>query len=160
MEIIKIKVHSFVDVITNSSTTIYSYYSGCIKPIKEMIDSFIKLTGSDLKADDMFYFGVFCDIYKYTEYEGDKGIDTNLEKMRTLNYLEADKFINDLILDIITGKIEQPKWMSYAEDSTNEYDYEPENFLYIVPKDEKYAELAKQIEKVITSPSHEAFRDG
>ena len=37
----KNKVHSYVDVITNSSTTIYSYYDGCIEPAKEMINAFL-----------------------------------------------------------------------------------------------------------------------
>lgn len=66
---IKLNFHSCVDVITNSSTVIFTYSDGSDTVAKEMINELLKLMNSDLTADDMFYFGVFCDDEKYTEYE-------------------------------------------------------------------------------------------
>jgi len=49
-----LKVHSFVDVITNSSTEMYIDYSGSIEPCKKMINEMFKACGSDKTCDDVF----------------------------------------------------------------------------------------------------------
>ncbi len=59
MSTLKISFHSFVDVITNSSTVIYV---GCgdntIKLAKELITSLLKVAGLNKTADDFFEFTV------------------------------------------------------------------------------------------------------
>lgn len=56
---IRIKIHSEVDVITNSSTTIYTQVrKGSIDTIKELVNTLLKMGGSELTADDMFTFEV------------------------------------------------------------------------------------------------------
>jgi len=50
-----IPMHSFVDLITNSSTEIYIEASDkTIESIKALVDNILKLGGSDLKCDDLF----------------------------------------------------------------------------------------------------------
>lgn len=55
MRKITLKVHSFIDIITNSSTEIYVQASEhTIKNIKNMVNSILALGGSTLKSDDLF----------------------------------------------------------------------------------------------------------
>lgn len=51
----KINVHSFIDVITNSSTEIYMWADeGSVKTVKGIIDTILKAAKSDKTADDLF----------------------------------------------------------------------------------------------------------
>jgi hypothetical protein len=50
----KVLVHSFVDLITNSSTEMYIDYSGSIEPCKEMIDGIFKAFGIEKTCDEVF----------------------------------------------------------------------------------------------------------
>lgn len=55
MEQIKIPIHSFIDVITNSSTEIYiSNSSKTKKMIKQLINNVLNIAGSDKTVDDLF----------------------------------------------------------------------------------------------------------
>lgn len=59
---LKFKIHSVVDVITNSSTIIYTYQDDSIQPAKELIDEMLRLFGvTDKTADDIFKFSVKSD---------------------------------------------------------------------------------------------------
>lgn len=58
-----IPIHSFVDLITNSSSEIYVYASdGTVKAVKELINNLLTGVGSDKTADDLFTFDVGIDI--------------------------------------------------------------------------------------------------
>ncbi len=62
MKQIKIPVHSFIDVITNSSTEIYmKTHDGSVKYLKEFINTLMIAAESDKKADDLFDFDVQLD---------------------------------------------------------------------------------------------------
>jgi hypothetical protein len=126
---IKLKIHSIVDVITNSSTVIYTYQNST-KQAKELVAEMLKLAGIDKTPDDVFYYGVFNDEYRY-EDDLPEGVD-------------FDSFVRDAI----SGEIENPEWL----DSDDEWG---STYLYLVPKDEKYSELANKIEKLVCSVSAE-----
>lgn len=50
-----LRIHSFVDIITNSSSEIFVQASDrTIKSVKQLVDSLLSLGGSTLKADDLF----------------------------------------------------------------------------------------------------------
>ena len=49
-----LNIHSFIDVITNSSTEIFIDYSRSIKPCKEMINEMLKTFGVEQTCDDIF----------------------------------------------------------------------------------------------------------
>jgi len=54
-----IPIHSVIDVITNSSTEIFTNASkNAPKVFKELIDSILKIAGSDKTSDDLFEFTV------------------------------------------------------------------------------------------------------
>lgn len=55
MKPIIFKPHSIVDVITNSSTTVYvMFHTGAIKYTYELINEVLKVAGSAKKAEDLF----------------------------------------------------------------------------------------------------------
>lgn len=64
MKSININIHSFVDLITNSSSVVYVMASeSTITAIKDVVNSVLKLSHSDLTADQLFNFEL------YKEYE-------------------------------------------------------------------------------------------
>lgn len=69
---ITIPIHSFIDVITNSSTEIYiCTHNKTIEYAKEIIDSILACAGSELKADNLFDFFIEQKCMDCCEY-GDK----------------------------------------------------------------------------------------
>lgn len=160
--LIKFNVHSVVDVITNSSTTIYSYYDGCIGPAKEMIEAFAKAFGSDLKADDMFFIGVFADDnYIYTE-GGDRGIwedgeDDDPFKDISDNYYE---FVDDIIEKVLKGEMDKPQWMLDCEGHEDWNGLTPSTALHIIPKSPEFEAIGKAMMSFLNSTDEEACQDG
>jgi len=54
MKTFKLSVHSVIDLITNSSTEIFVDFSNSIKPVKELVNEFLKVQESDKTCDDIF----------------------------------------------------------------------------------------------------------
>ncbi len=55
MRTITLKVHSFIDIITNSSTEIFIQATDkTIRNIKQLIDTILIIGGSNMKCDDIF----------------------------------------------------------------------------------------------------------
>jgi hypothetical protein len=171
MKQIKLKMHSLVDVITNSSTVIYTYQDGCEKPAKELINEMLKLTGETTKtAEDLFYFGVFLDDdSRYLEYACDHGIegvpypDYTWDDPKRKEYEAAnDKWVTDIQTSILKGEIERPDWFNRASEAPD-YGWEPDTVLWIEPKegtDAKYAEFIQKISTLLNSVSADGGRDG
>jgi hypothetical protein len=89
MNLIKIKFHSVVDVITNSSTVIYTYQDSVIQA-KELVQELLELTGKTyLKPDNIFYYGVFCGKDTYLDRrdhdEDDEFFDPDKSKKESAN---------------------------------------------------------------------------
>ena len=57
MKTISINFHSFVDIITNSSTVIYTYV-GNVDAVKEFINEILAGVDADVTADDLYEFKV------------------------------------------------------------------------------------------------------
>ena len=69
----KIKLHSVTDLITNSSTVIFTYSDGCVKPLKEMFNEILKTFGIEKTFDEMFDTVVLMDeVYHYEDYFSEK----------------------------------------------------------------------------------------
>ena len=70
METFKVKVHSVIDLITNSSTEIFVDYSGSIDHIKELVNYILQLHGHmQLTCDDVFEMKIVSQ-YEDEDYEG------------------------------------------------------------------------------------------
>jgi len=62
MEKLVLHIHSFSDVITNSSSEIFvNSNRDTIKTVKKLINYFLEKGGSDKKADDLFVFKIVDD---------------------------------------------------------------------------------------------------
>ena len=161
MKVIKIKLHSIVDLITNSSTTIFTYSQGSLGEVKSLINEMLKVFEIPNKtADDLFYFGVFADDYS-SAGDRDDDDEENGYPYSNADYEEEERLINDDIMKILKGEMEKPKWMIDYEETEDRYNYfTPETSLHILPKDEKYSELANKLLSYLNSQHHEACQDG
>lgn len=161
---IKFKYHSLVDVITNSSTTIYTNSDGCVGPAKELIQEFLDTMNIDKKVDDIFYFDSFMDKDYYLddldELDEDE-IDKYAKELIDLGWKKSGEKFEELLKKIASKEIDRPEWMIGLETRRSE-DYESgyDSELYIFPKEEKYEKLAKALEKFLYSTDHEAMYNG
>lgn len=75
-----IKVHSFIDLITNSSSSVFVQATDkTVQSVKEIIDNILTLGGSELKCDDLFEVsidkqGLYDNYYQDQRDEGEEVI--------------------------------------------------------------------------------------
>lgn len=135
MEPIIINYHSFVDLITNSSTEIYiSCHTKTIEYLKEFIDSLLKTAGSDKKAVDLFDFKVM----KKVDFDGLDESDYSPKEWKKLEK-EASKSWGEVDKECVT-----------KEDFESENDDYEDHNLIIIPKDknQETIDLVAQITKI------------
>ncbi len=157
-----IKLHSVTDLITNSSTTIYTYSENSENALKLMVNEIFRIFDINKTCDDVFDTVVMYrdfDQYYYSTEGGDK--DLLPEDLKNLeNPYDA---ITEICHKVEKGEIPKPEWMNKIEEYNDENqcdNYSPSTRLYLIPKDDKSRELAKLIENFLYSTSHEACRDG
>lgn len=159
MKILKFKIHSIVNIITNSSTVIYTYQNS-IDEAKSLVEAILNLMGEiDLKPEDVFYYETFCENYIYLERM--ESLD-KIERAPKIpdwgddNYKEDEKKMNKWFISlknsILMGEIEKPDWMYSIE--SEDYDCQPEIYLNLLPKKKKYEKLAEAMSTFLNSPSH------
>lgn len=137
MMIFKIKLHSVVDLITNSSTVIFTYSEGSLQAVKDLVNEMLKVFERKETFDDIFYAQILPD--EYSEYN------------------ELPENYGDLEIQYIKGEIEKQDWMVNAEGCGY---YSGDTSLHLIPKDEKYSQLANKLLQYLYSTDHEATRDG
>lgn len=162
MKLVKVNFHSAVDVITNSSTTIFTYSGGCDEKAKELIDEFLKVLGSDKKSEDMFWMGIFLDDFDpfFDDLEEPELLSPELKKVYNMGYSEQREWAEEQVQKILKGEIEEPDWMKEAEDRENYDGFTGETTFYILAKEEKYNDLAERISDFLYSTGHEAIYNG
>lgn len=163
LKIYKVNLHSAVDLITNSSTTIYTFSDGCIGPVKELVNEMLHVMNSTETFDDIFYAGVFFDdsgdyVDKYEDYDEEYDNENNLisfpdESER--NGLTQYEYIDKIIDLVLQDKIPKPNWMLEAEKNADKYDNYTNTTLYLKPKSEIYQPLADKLIKFLYSTDHE-----
>ena len=148
----KIKLHSTIDLITNSSTEIFINSDASQTALDEMVDEFLKQLDSPLRCKDIFHMVVLSDsleIYQdYLDRQDSDFLEKQNQKEGKNNYLplnpeDFDKFIDG----IISGKNEKPDWFIEAENKQKNTG----TTLYISPKKKKYTKLANLIHKFLYS---------
>jgi hypothetical protein len=80
MKTFKIKLHSFVDVITNSSTEIFVRSEKCIQPAKEMFAELLKLIGENKSVDEIFDIKIDFEDPDDHDYKYDEVNENDLEE--------------------------------------------------------------------------------
>lgn len=153
-----IQVHSATDLITNSSTIIYTYSKSSIPVCKELIDEILRLLGEEKKCDDVFVLSTLAEDYTYQEFLDDDDEDHPKKRGQPKSSSEVD--IPKLMDDIMHGLIKKPKWMKDAEEKENYMGLPPSTNLCIVAKDPKYETLAELVVKFLGSADQEAVREG
>jgi hypothetical protein len=170
---IKIHFHSITDIITNSSTTLFTYSDASPQACEEMIDEIFKTFGIDKKCSDVFRLTVLAeDAYIYDEWkdrheedddddldededEDDEEFDDEIEEEEEEEE-EEEGDVDKLMQDIIQGRSEKPSWMTEAEQEEDGDGYAPNTTLYIVAKSPEFEKLAELIVNFLYSTRHTA----
>lgn len=150
-KMIIMKIHSIVDVITNSSTVIYTYQEDSIEPAKELVNEMLKLSGiTDKTADDIFLFNVLYGLdILYDLYHNN--IDPE--------YKDCYDKIYPYIINCIQNN-DIPNWMYPNYSNYTGYDLPRSTELYITAKEPKYQYLADKLLIFLNSPNMESRYDG
>lgn len=149
---IKIPFHSATDLITNSSTVIFTYSENSEAALKEMINELFETFGIDKKCEDVFDTIVLADEYQYTEtaLEADllpEGITSE----------DAERIYEE----VLSGKIPKPDWFKKIEEQESSWNYFlPSTYLHLIPKKPEYEKLASLVHKFLYSTNHEGTYDG
>ena len=79
---IRIPIHSFVDLITNSSSEIFvSADESTVKAVKKLIDNILKASGSDKTVDDLFEIGIGYEVTDTKTYDNKFVTKAEFEKI-------------------------------------------------------------------------------
>lgn len=144
------KIHSIVDVITNSSTVIYTYQEDSIEPAKELVNEMLKLSGiTDKIADDIFCFNVLYNLEVLHDLYHD-----NIDPEYNDNYDKIDSYITNCIQN---NNI--PNWMIPNDSNYSGYDLPRSTELYITVKEPQYQNLADKLLIFLNSPNMESRYD-
>ena len=143
----KLFIHSFSDVITNSSESIYVSATGkSIDLVKELINYFLQKAGSDKKADDLFTFELELD-EAYVER-----ILENMDDDQLVNLVDKD-FINLHGKDLQEKQAEEVRRLvkegKIDADNYNTDFSRREDYLTIIPKDgSKEFDIASKLRSI------------
>jgi hypothetical protein len=168
---LRIPLHSMTDLITNSSTVIYTYSDSSKDAMIDMVNEFLLVLGVDKKCKDMFVVEVELendDTYRTyiddelwdSDIETLEGLDCTLEEWSNFKWEKQEEKINELLLNIRSGKVDKPQWMKDAECQENGNGYRPSTTLVITPKSDEYNKLADLIHKFLYSTENESCSDG
>lgn len=152
-----LNIHSIVDVITNSSTVIYTYQNNK-KEATELLQEILNLIGDDHEVEDLFYIGTFYESSTYSDYLSHS--QNEYPKNYPNNYKEQYKYIENIIESVLKGEIIEPEWMKEIENCKDFNDCTRSTRLIIIPKDEKYYALANKMIKFLNSIESDADYDG
>jgi hypothetical protein len=143
----QIKLHSITDLITNSSTTIYTYSEGSVNPCKELINEILKLVGEDKTCDDIFELSIVKDNDQLLDRMSSELEDLLNEKEYAAlkiptkgGWQAINKRYKEIIEDIQSGKVPEPEWLEELSE-----DIQGDTTLNIKVKDAKYETLAKLV---------------
>lgn len=153
MDRIPIKVHSQIDLITNSSTEIFVKSKDAVNPAKELLAELLKVQGINKPVDELFnvYFKYdeenIKDFIKYDLEWEDKELyeKLRLDEEGEKDYNKRTQIIADYANGIMNGTIEIPSWID---------SYHIQTYLIVEAKDEKYSKFAELLIKLLTSQEH------
>ena len=145
---ILIPIHSFIDVITNSSTSVYvGCHDNSIKFAKELINDLLQAAGSEATADGVFTFSIQADF----DTERDK-IYSDLseyyseEELEGTDYTAKNNLAKAIFDKMISGEIE--KSSNWGE---NYDDYDTRTLIITSKTDDQFSiDLGSRIESIFS----------
>ena len=156
----KINVHSLIDVITNSSTSIFITMHGkSVDEMYELLNEVLKIADSDKKAEDLFDIEIDRDwdsiVEKFIENEDFTEDEEKLveEYEAFEDYKKARVFVMEKIVPCLK---ESGRWEDF---NTNYYEMEENSWLVVKAKDNTKStmDLWKKIRNLFNV---DAIRDG
>lgn len=171
------KLHSYVDIITNSSTVIYTWSEGSIDKAKELLQAMFELFGeTDVDVEEEFYFNVFPDEieslnrellfkkgYKLARERPENMWADENEDARKKYFSEFNLIYDDLKNKFLTNDPETPDWYKeLVEESLLETDgfyMRKDNNLIITPKNNKYQHVVDKMIAFLYSTQHDGVRN-
>ena len=152
-----IKIHSVVDVITNSSSVIYTFSGSAIKPLKELFTEIFKLLGEPQHVDDVFDIVAIPESYVLYDHFVNFVEDLDpewpfYERYKKICEMTPPSRQESELVNLFAEKYKRgikEDWMDIGEDSGTK--------LKIFVKDEKYNELANKAIKFLYSTQHESI---
>lgn len=153
-----IKIHSVVDVITNSSSVIYTFSGSAIKPLKELFTEIFKLLGEPQHVDDVFDIVAIPESYVLYDHFVDFVEDLDpewpfYERYKKICEMTPPSRQESELVNLFVEKYKRgikEDWMDVGENSGG-------TKLKIFVKDEKYNELANKAIKFLYSTDHESI---
>lgn len=143
-------------------TMIFTYSSGTLSSVKNLIDEMFEMFSSPLKSDDIFYFGIFCAYIIYANFDW---LTYNIDNIEVPDILTSDmtptsdkiNYVETIIDQVLTGKIEKPEWMVKVEQEYSCFNCQsPSTFLILKAKDEKWEKYGHLLTDFLYSTSHSA----
>ena len=140
-----LEVHSFIDIITNSSTEIYvSVGDWSVNAVKDLVNGMLKIAKSDKTCDDLFEISV--NNYRCEEWILDQIGDYYLSDRMTWDEYEVltdDEKLNKYFQE--TGETYETMSAKYYEHIEDDYDSFDESSLLVKAKtdDPDVIEVAK-----------------
>jgi len=143
-----LKIHSMVDVITNSSSVTYvTARDNSISKIKELVNNLLVFSESDKKADDLFDFKLSIDEERLEELRKDRLCDD-------YGWEEAE----DIYEEIQSKKREEPEWWDTCYEDKENID----TYIRVTAKvnDKNVEQCAKILSSLNELFSYESSYDG
>ena len=153
---LQIKIHSIVDVITNSSTVIYTQANeSTIEGVKEIANTLLKIGNANLTADDLFTFElVDPDIKPYREYEIRVEFSSQIKDWSFLSSARKDEMVEEKYNEYLAMD-EKPEWWE-----RNSYDDYYDIDLVVKAKDENNEKVASILSDLTGLFDQDAMRNG
>lgn len=141
----------------------FTYSHTSMSEVKDMVDEFCIALGSNLRINDMFYYGVFCKPSTYANYQHwDEVNDIEIPNILSEGSIDCkikEKYVDEMITQVLVGNESKPDWMFYIEMEIDAGGgYPPSTFLYLIPKEEKYKRLGERITSFLYSPQHKTVK--
>lgn len=150
-----LKMHSVVDLITNSSSVIYTDYTNTVEAVKDLMSEILSAMEEEVSVDDVIFVDTIKDSYWYFDQYDSLMSDTSKE-----DYDPLPEDWNTQYYQYRAGIIEKPEWMTFIEQNSNSYGWQKDNDILIRAKEPRFEGIVKKIEAVIFSPSQDAGYDG
>lgn len=136
----------------------YIYSSPSLEALDNLITSIKNTFYTNLTVDDMFYTGVFCNVDVYANYQHYDRYCGEVPEMFLCDSSDSDTreaYVKNLIRMIMKGEIEKPDWMEWVEEESvcGIFNDAPSTFLYLIPKNDKYADFAEKLTDFLYSPN-------
>lgn len=144
---ILIQFHSVVDVITNSSTVIYTRAkSNSIRVLTSLVNALMAATSSDLRAEDMFEFKLEEVIKDYVWDDYRAWYAGNLPREH-----DGNEFIDPPTFEQFKAREEKPPWW-FDHEELGMYDAHSDVYIRVTAKNPLAAQAAHVMEEL-----HEIF---